>query len=93
MLILILIDHVDQLNNKSLMNLALIKRMCTDFNDASALKILYYSLVRSTLEYASLVWHSDSVLQNQCLISIQNISVVFKELLIQDMMIQTVILK
>jgi len=55
------------------MKLGSIKRMCTDFNDASALKFLYYSLVRSKFEYASLVRHTDSILRNQCLTSIQTI--------------------
>lgn len=54
------------------MNFELIKRMCTDFNDALALKMLYYSLVWFKFEYASLIWHTDGILQNQCLISIQN---------------------
>jgi len=45
------------------MKLGLIKRMFTDFNNASALKTLYYSLVWS---------YTDSILQNQCLTSIQN---------------------
>jgi len=47
--------------------LCLIKRMCMDFNDKSSLNVLYYTLVQSILEYASLVWHSDSIAQYQCL--------------------------
>jgi hypothetical protein len=47
------------------MKLGLIKRMGTDFN-ASASKILYYSLVRYNFKYAFLVWHTDSTLQNKC---------------------------
>lgn len=54
------------------MKLGLINRTCTDFIDASALKNLYYSLVLSTFEYASLIWHTDSIIQNQCLTSLQN---------------------
>jgi hypothetical protein len=44
------------------MKLGLIKRMCTDFNDALALEFLYYYLVRSQFEYVSLVCYRDSIL-------------------------------
>jgi hypothetical protein len=63
---------VDYIRNKALMKLGLLKRMCSDFNNSSALKILYYSLVRSHIDYASLIWHSDSICQNQSLSNIQN---------------------
>lgn len=54
-------NHVDQLNNKLLLKLGLIKRMCKYFNDVP---ILYYSLALSKFEYASLVVHTYSILQN-----------------------------
>lgn len=47
--------------------------MCTHFNDESALKVQYNSLVdpnfefQKNIHYASLIWHSDNVLQYQCL--------------------------
>lgn len=38
--------HVDSIRNKSLyMKLGLLKRMCSDFNDSSALKILLLLLI------------------------------------------------
>lgn len=54
------------------MKLGLIKRMCTDFNNASTSRVLYYFLVRSKFEYTSLVWHTVSIFQNQFLMSIKN---------------------
>lgn len=45
--------------------------MYTDYNDSLALKTLYYSLVQSKFEYASLIWLTVSILQNQFLISIK----------------------
>jgi len=65
-------NHVDFIRNKAFMKLGLLKRMCNDFNDSSALKILYYSLVCSHIDYASLIRHSDSICQNQSLSRIQN---------------------
>jgi len=64
--------HVDYVRNKSFMKLGLLKRICIDFYDSSALKTLYFSLVRSQIEYATLIWHTDNIVQNTSLSSIQN---------------------
>jgi len=49
-----------------------IKRTCKDFLNAHILKLLYFSLIRSQQEYANLIWHTDSIAQNQDLSQIQN---------------------
>ena len=36
--------------------LGLIKRTCRDFDDCKTLRTLYCALVRSNLEYCSLIW-------------------------------------
>lgn len=56
--------YVDTIKNKSYIKLGLIKQMCTDFNNESALTVLYCF-------YASLVWNSVSISQYQCLSSVQ----------------------
>lgn len=43
------------------MKLGFLKRMYEDFNDKSTLKMLYYSLVRSHFDYASLIWYTDNI--------------------------------
>lgn len=63
---------VDFICKKSFMKLGLLKRMFSDFNDSSAINILYYSLVRSHIDYGSLILHSDNIDQNQGLSSVQN---------------------
>jgi len=55
------------------MKLGFLKRICIDFYDSSALKTLYFSLVKSQIEYDTLIWHTDSIVQNTSLFSIQNI--------------------
>lgn len=64
--------HVNDIKNKSYMKLDLIKHRYTDFNVELVLKALYYSLIRSKFEFASLVSQSGNILQYQCLNSIQN---------------------
>ncbi|KAF0774071.1 putative RNA-directed DNA polymerase [Aphis craccivora] len=43
-----------------------------DFYDSSALKTLYFSLVRSQIEYTTLIWYTDNIGQNTSLCTIQN---------------------
>nr|CAI5828984.1 unnamed protein product [Callosobruchus analis] len=48
--------HIDNITSKANRSLGFIFRTCKNFNDIHTLKVLYYSLVRSSLEYASIVW-------------------------------------
>lgn len=37
------------------MQLRLLKRICSEYNDSSAFKILYYSLIRYYIDYVSYI--------------------------------------
>lgn len=50
---------------KASSNLGFIKCTFKEFHNAHALKLLYFSLVRSRLEYANMIWHTNSITQNQ----------------------------
>lgn len=54
------------------MLLGFITRNFKDFSDTIALKTLFTSLIRSKLEYNSVVWSSYIKYQTQCLDNIQN---------------------
>jgi hypothetical protein len=64
--------YIDVITNKSLAKLSFIKRTCRDFLDDIALKLLYFSLVLSHLEYECFVWRNNIINQSQCLSKIQN---------------------
>lgn len=49
-------NHISYLCSKASKQLGMIFRMTKYFRDVNCLKILYLSLVRSTLEYGSVVW-------------------------------------
>ena len=49
-------SHVNCVNAKANRMLGLIKRTCKGLNDLKTLRTLYCSLVRSNLEYCSVVW-------------------------------------
>ena len=49
-------SHTDMITAKANRMLGLIKRTCKDLKDTATLKILFCSLVRSNLEYCSVVW-------------------------------------
>ena len=49
-------SHTDMITAKANRMLGLIKRTCKDLKDKATLKTLFCSLVRSNLEYCSVVW-------------------------------------
>ena len=49
-------QHIRSVCNASLKLWGFIKRSCKHFKNPAPIRILYYSLVRSKVEYASLVW-------------------------------------
>ena len=49
-------SHIDMITAEANKMLGLITRTCMDLKDESTLKTLYCSLVRSDLEYCSVVW-------------------------------------
>ena len=49
-------EHIDAMNNRGHRMLGFIKRRAKEFNDPYITKSIYCSLVRSNLEYASVVW-------------------------------------
>lgn len=49
-------DHISYITSKASRSLGFIFRIAKDFTQISCLKTLYCSLVRSTLEYCSVVW-------------------------------------
>jgi len=54
------------------MTLGVLKRLYKDFNDESALKMLYFSLTWSHFNYASLIWYTNNMSQNS-LTTVQNV--------------------
>ena len=49
-------NHIEKMVSEATRMLGFILRNCKSFNNTDALKTLYFSLVRSKLEYASLIW-------------------------------------
>lgn len=49
-------NHIDGIISKAYSRLGFTKRLCADFRDPYTLKSVYCALVRSILEYASIVW-------------------------------------
>lgn len=78
-LILILIQnyplvtiYIDFIKKKAFEKLGLLKHTCRDFQDDTSLKLLYYSIVCSKLEYGFLIWQLNSLSQLHRLSKIQN---------------------
>ena len=49
-------SHIDKISSKANKVLGLIKSNCREFRDVLTLRTLYCALVRSQLEYGSVVW-------------------------------------
>ena len=50
-------DHIDEIVNKSNCMLGFVKRITKDFHNPLSIKSLYCALIRSNLEYASIIWN------------------------------------
>lgn len=50
-------DHILNINNSSLKMLGFLIRNCKSFKNMDCLKTLYFTLVRSKLEYGALIWN------------------------------------
>jgi len=49
--------HINTIIGRALKILGFIKRITANFTSSSCLRILYFSLVRSILEYGVVIWH------------------------------------
>lgn len=56
-----LFNHTEMIKNKAMRNLRFIKRTYQSFNDSTALKTLYCTLVRSNLDYFPLIWITNTI--------------------------------
>jgi len=65
-------SHVQNITNKAFSKLGFLKRACKDFHDEYTLKLLFFTLIRSHLEYAQLIWRSNSITQNHNISRVQN---------------------
>ncbi|KAJ0169577.1 hypothetical protein K1T71_013710 [Dendrolimus kikuchii] len=66
-------NHIDIIVNKAFKNLGFVLRICKCFSDISVIKSVYYSFVRSILEYASPIWSPKYVIYKERLERIQRI--------------------
>lgn len=64
-------DHLNAIVNAANKTLGFIVRNSTSFNNVTALKCIYFSLVRSKLEYCSLIWYPHSQIHINSLERIQ----------------------
>jgi len=50
-------NHINIICNKALRVFAFIRRNYSEFKNRKCIKVLYFSLVRSILEYGSVIWN------------------------------------
>ena len=64
--------HIEEISSKANQKLGLIKRICgRNLTDTSTRKLLYLSLVRPRLEYASNVWSPHTAKHRRCIENVQ----------------------
>lgn len=63
--------HIEFITSKAYSMLGFVKRICKEFTNMQALKSVYFTLVRSCLEYASVVWHPYQLVHMNKIESIQ----------------------
>lgn len=49
-------EHIDMITDKAYKQLGFVRRVCTSFKDIDCIKVLYFTFVRSILEYACSIW-------------------------------------
>jgi Reverse transcriptase (RNA-dependent DNA polymerase) len=64
--------HINYIKNKSLKLFGFIKFSCSNFNNLNALRVIYCSIIRSTLEYCSIIWSNNLQKHHLTLEAIQN---------------------
>lgn len=64
-------EHIDMITNKSYKQLGFVKRVSTAFKDVECIKILYFTFVRSILEYACSIWSPCYIVNIEKIESIQ----------------------
>ena len=64
-------SHIDYIVSKAYSMLGFMMRICSEFNDPLVFRSVYYSHVRSNLEYGSVVWYPVQVVQKSKIESVQ----------------------
>lgn len=64
-------EHMNDISVKAMRMLGFIVRNCRTFTNIQAFKILYFSYIRSKLEYGSLIWYPFYLYQKSALENIQ----------------------
>lgn len=65
------IPHINNITSSAYRNLGMIIRYCKEIDDIDAIRTLYLSLVRSKVEYASIIWSPEQKCHAKTIESIQ----------------------
>lgn len=69
---MMLVEHIDTIVDKAYKQLGFIKRVCKSFTNIDCIKVLYFTYVRSILEYACSIWSPCYIVHINRLESLQN---------------------
>lgn len=64
-------EHIDMISTKAYRNLGFVLRISKPFSDVGCLRVLYFSFVRSILEYCSVIWNPQYITYIQSLEKLQ----------------------